>query len=77
MGDTEYVEVEVHCIADTPDAILIVPADKYFADQRKIREMHKHWIPRSQLGCRWPVHEKGDSGSMEIPEWMAVKEGLV
>ena len=76
MGETEYVEVEVHCLHDTPDSILVVPADKYEADESKISGAHKHWIPRSQLGDS-VVHEKGDSGSMELPEWLAEKEGLV
>lgn len=31
----------------------------------------EHWVPKSQ--CDWDE----DQGIMEMPEWLAVKEGLV
>ena len=36
-----------------------------------------HWIPKSLIGADSDVRAEGDSGTLEIPEWFAVKEEIV
>jgi len=57
-----YVE---EVLADTDEAILcLVDGDT------------EAWIPRSQL-LYTEVEEEGDSGNIEIPEWLAIDRELI
>lgn len=35
------------------------------------------WIPKSLIGEDSEVRAEGDRGKIEVPEWWALKEGLV
>ena len=35
------------------------------------------WIPRSQIAATSEVQDKGDRGTLRIPEWLAKSKGLV
>lgn len=35
------------------------------------------WIPKSQIAETSEVQEKGDSGNLRIPEWLAKEKGLI
>ncbi len=35
------------------------------------------WIPKSLIEDDSEVYRKGDEGTLIVPEWFAVKEGLV
>jgi len=37
---------------------------------------HKTWLPRSQIVDGYDL-DVGDSGSIEVAEWLAVDKGLV
>ena len=60
----ETVELGVMVMKITNDALLVSDGNK------------KAWIPKSQLVSGWG-YEEGEMFDMEIPEWMAINEGLV
>lgn len=64
MGETVYITVD-EVRRETDKAILCVIDDE------------KVWIPKSQIGEDSAVTELGDSGELEIPEWLAIEKGLV
>lgn len=35
------------------------------------------WIPRSMIGIKSEVKEKGDSGRLLIPKWLAEERGFI
>jgi positive regulator of sigma E activity len=39
-------------------------------------EVSNHWLPLSQIECEDEL-EIGDTVNIEIPEWLAIQEGLV
>jgi len=54
-------------IADTDEAVLVEIPD---ADEEV-------WLPKSQIDDDSEVYKKGTDGRLIIPEWLAVKKGLV
>lgn len=67
MGrDVEMVELEnVWCVGSSTLAIQVSIDDRL------------KWIPKSLVGKDGDVQAIGDKGTLIIPEWFAVKEGLV
>jgi hypothetical protein len=61
MAEVEVASVEV----ETAAAILCVIGTR------------KVWIPKSAIGEDSEVNGDGDSGTLYVAEWLAVKEGLV
>ena len=37
----------------------------------------KKWLPKSLIDDDSEVYKKGDEGKLVLPEWFAIKEGLV
>jgi hypothetical protein len=59
-------EIEVDTVTvETDKAILCVIDDK------------EVWIPKSQVDQSSDVQSKGDSGTLVIPEWLAIEKRLV
>jgi hypothetical protein len=56
---------DVEVIAETEKALLIFDGDR------------EEWVPRSQIGKTSDVHEKGDKGTILIPEWLAKEKGFI
>jgi hypothetical protein len=56
---------DVEVIAETGKALLIFDGE------------HQEWVPRSQIGRASEVQEKGDKGSILIPEWLAKEKGFI
>jgi hypothetical protein len=63
--ETEYVEVQVHCHAETTKAALLSPDGQVTSAV---------WIPKSQI--RGSVTRDKDA-TIEIAEWIAEREGLI
>lgn len=64
--DDEVVEVELHCHAETPKAMLLSTTGD---------ESEAEWTPKSQI-----LHKgakKGESGSFEVKEWIAKRNGFI
>lgn len=55
----------VLCIGQTPKAIRVVIDGEY------------HWIPQSCVHEDSEVWKEGDEGTLVVPEWFAIKNGLV
>jgi hypothetical protein len=66
FGDPPNEEIEdVVAIANTDKAVLV-----------RI-EGADYWIPFSQIGEDSTVWEKGDSGTLVIPAWLAKSKGII
>lgn len=65
---TEYVELAgVEVLSETSKAFKV-----------RIPEKGEFWIPKSLIDeDESTVREEGDTGSVFVAEWFAVKEGLV
>ena len=66
QSNDETVEVELHCHAESQKAMLLSTN----GDERKAE-----WTPKSQI-----VHigaERGKSGTFELKEWTAKKNGFI
>jgi len=61
MGE-ENVELSVEVVHITDKAILIDEGDEQI------------WLPKSQIRLE---HSSGNTYSVEIPEWLAMKKGLL
>lgn len=67
MVDEGQVEFEAVCIGATLKAI-----------QVKLAEHEKPiWIPQSLVHDDSEVYKPGQKGSLIVPEWWALKEGLI
>jgi len=62
MSD-EFVVLDVETVTETDMAVLFNDGDQEF------------WVPKSLIDGEWP--DAGDTGSVMVQEWFAVKEGLV
>jgi hypothetical protein len=56
---------DVEVIAETGRALLIFDGNR------------QEWVPKSQIGRDSEVQEKGDKGSILIPEWLAKEKGFI
>ena len=74
MSGKDLVEISCHFVTYTDKAILINDGDQ------------EVWIPQSQINDvtydrddaeEWEDLEPGDSLTIEIPEWLAEKNGLI
>ena len=68
-NESDKVEIDVVMVARTNQAILIMDSDD-----------KKYWLPLSQVNIL--EEEDVDAGEepivkLEVPEWLAIKEGLV
>jgi hypothetical protein len=64
--DYEPVEFENVTVAQARDKALLCRIDG-----------KNHWIPTSQIHDDSEVYEAGTEGTLIIPRWLAVKQGLV
>jgi hypothetical protein len=62
----EPVEFEVTNVLAATDLALLC-----------VIEGQEVWLPRSQLQDGTEVEDRGDSGTVVLPEWLAVEKGLV
>ena len=65
-SDDEVVELDMHVHAETPRAMLLSLTGE---------EKDAEWTPKSQI-----VHKgakNGESGSFELKEWVAKKNGFI
>jgi positive regulator of sigma E activity len=60
----DKIELTVRIIHMTDEAALVTDDDT-----------EKHWLPLSQVECEDEL-EIGDTVNIEIPEWLAIQEGL-
>jgi 4-hydroxy-3-methylbut-2-enyl diphosphate reductase IspH len=68
MADDETVEFEdARCIGQTDKAIKVRLADR----ERPI------WVPQSVVHDDSEVYKLGQTGKLVLPEWFALKEGLI
>ena len=58
--------------------------EKSYCDGETTKAIHvlfddgtEKWIPKSLVDDDSEVYKKGDEGDLVLPEWFAVKEGLV
>lgn len=58
--------------------------DKAYCDAETARAIHiigigdnGNWIPKSVIDDDSEVYQKGDEGTLVLPEWFALKEGLI
>ena len=58
--------------------------EKVFCDRETAQAIHVHletgeekWIPKSLIDDDSEVYKQGDEGKLVLPEWFALKEGLI
>lgn len=73
MGEQRKVELCVTYLFHTASAVLITD------DDWEDPEAKKTWIPRSQIGYdgRYGDLKEGEAITIEVPEWLAKRDGLI
>ena len=67
---SELTEIDCVCFFETVKAIAI--------SLDGVLDLNNcHWIPKSLISDDSEVWKKGDEGKLVVPEWFAIKEGLV
>lgn len=62
--EKEYAEFSAECIAETPQALLV------------IIDGEKHWVPKSVISDDSAVQGRDDTGTLIVKTWFAEKVGL-
>jgi len=74
MSKNDYYELDdVALIAATDGALLVRIVD--VDEDDAVMGEDQWWIPRSLISAT-DLHNVGDEGYVEIPEWFAEKEGI-
>jgi len=72
MGEREIVKLRNLIYVEVKE-VTVVSQRAILVSNGKVEA----WIPRGQIGYKSEVKEKGDSGLLLIPEWIAKERGLI